>query len=82
VDGAYSVSTFGIANNSDFTSSAASASGVADDHTVPEALFLIAQMGDTADWTVGTFHEWTNFTTDPISFQYGINVKLLGTLPT
>lgn len=81
IDGAYTVSHFGIADSSDFTSSAASATGLADDRSAPEALYHVAYMGDTADFTVGTYHDWQGFTTDPIFFQYGIAVTLLGDLP-
>jgi hypothetical protein len=38
-------------------------------------------MGDTADFTVGTYHFWKNWTNGPLDFQYGINVTVIGDLP-
>lgn len=81
IDGSYSVSHFGPADFSDFTSSASSVTGLADDKTAPEALYHVAHMGDTAAFTVGVYHGWTGWTNDPKDFKYGINVTVLGDLP-
>lgn len=82
IDGSYSVSHFGPADSSDFTSSASSVTGLADNKTAPEALYHVAHMGDTAEFTVGVYHGWTGWTNDPNDFKYGISVTVLGDLPT
>lgn len=82
IDSSYSVFQFGPAPSAEFTPSASSPTGLADDHTAPRALTRVDYMGDTADFTVGVIHRWYNWTTDPLNFLYGIDVTLIGALPT
>lgn len=56
--------------------------GMADDYSAPDALYHVQHMGASSDWILGGIHTWRNWTTDPLDFTYGIDVTILGDLPT
>lgn len=81
-DNSYTITDFGPSPSAEFTPAASSVIGLADDHSAPRALTRVDYLGDTADFTIGVVHRWYSWTTDPLYFLYGLNVTLIGALPT